>query len=158
MTAATIAGVFYEKLFDLATQFANTATNATDGVVTVATRGPVPISYAPDIITMGEIQASQVPATMARGRDETVTVGVTFSSFRTGEPDAASKEAKDAAFALTNALGDYVRSALTGDTTLGGTVAWCFLTDLTASAVEIESSGFLWEVDANFLAQFRVRG
>jgi hypothetical protein len=160
MTAATGAGEFYERLYELATQFAADATNAaTDGSTTMATRGPVPISYASDIITMGDISAAQVPATIARGRDETISVGMTFSTFRTGESDAAMKDAKDAAFALTNSVATYLRSALTGDTRLGGTVEWSFLTDLQAMSAEIsQPAGFLWEVDANFQALFRVRG
>jgi hypothetical protein len=157
-TPSTIAGAYYNKLFELAEQFAETASNATDGVQTAAGRLSMPISYAADLITMGEIQSTQVPVTTNRGRDETISVGMTFSAFRTGERDASAKDAMDAAFALANNVGDYVRNAITGDTTLGGTVQWCFLTQVDASALPIESSGVLWEVDAIFTAQFRVRG
>lgn len=157
-TKATLAGDFYNKVFALAQQYATAANDAPGGVQTKAGRMAMPISYAADLLTMGEIQSTQVPATTNRGRDETVGVGLTCSSFRTGELDAAAEDAMNSAFALANNVATHVCNALINDPDMGADVHWAFLTQVDATGVEIPNQGVLWEVDVIFQAQIRVRG
>lgn len=101
--------------------------------------------YPNDVVSFGRVTSRQDPATMGtnRGREEILTVEVTFSTYRRGgqEQEIAAFER---VYELLALIETYCRVT---DTTLGGAVRECFLADH-------ESEG---ETDPRFIAEGRVR-
>ncbi len=121
---------------------------------------PTPVKYYDRAITMGGVSSTQDVATMGgtRGRNEDITVVMYFSAYVAGKPETVEPLARDRAFELLNTFAEQIRSAL-GDTTLGGTVEWCFLTDHEADSIaSAEPTGAMWEIEAQFTARYRIRG
>jgi hypothetical protein len=110
-----------------------------------------------DIVAFGKVTSQQEPGPLGprRARNETVTVAVVFSIYRRGGPDQ-EQVAEDRAYKLLGDLENYVRKT---DTTLGGTVLHCFLSEVEsdgASEPNIIASGRLIEVTGVFQAFARI--
>lgn len=110
-----------------------------------------------DIVAFLDVSTGQEPATYGtqRSREETLTMTVTASCYRAGE-GAQEKVASDRAVALIAELEQYARVT---DTTIGGTVRECFLTNLQiiGTPVEVVAGGRLVEAQATFTAKARIR-
>lgn len=110
-----------------------------------------------DIVGFLDVTAEQDPATFGtqRSREEVLTLIVTASSYRAGE-SAQEKVAWDRAVALIAELEQYARVT---DTTIGGTVRECFLTNLQIAGTpqELIAGGRLVEAQATFTAHARIR-
>ena len=96
-----------------------------------------------------------------RGREVTLELTVIVSSFRSGGNEA-DQLAFRAAADIVNELAEQVRQAApAGDTTLGGVVRHCFLTNLDSDAADAQTqsgTGRVWEIEATFTAKQRIRG
>ncbi|WP_062516486.1 hypothetical protein [Demequina gelatinilytica] len=153
-TVSTIGASLHEAMFQAArTLF--------DGEGVRVNRTPSPIEYSDSVVTMGRYKSTQEPATLGgtRGRDEECTVTMMFAHFEAGDAELIDDVARDAAFALLNRFAESLRSALAGDTTVGGTVLSCFLTEVDAESVyTAQPAGALWEIEAEFTAKYRIRG
>lgn len=94
---------------------------------TIVSYGNPGTRYASDWVVLGEVTSGQVPATLSssnRHRRETLTVDVMFSSYRAGEADD-DRIPHERVYEMQGLVENYVR---TTDTTVGGTVMWCFMT------------------------------
>lgn len=110
-----------------------------------------------DVVAFGKVTSRQDPGPIGprRSRDEVLTIVVVFSIFRRGGPDQ-EQVAEDRAYKLLGDLENYVRKT---DTTLGGTVRHCFLTDIESDGAtdpQILAKGRLIEVSAVFEAPVRI--
>lgn len=136
---------------------AHTLWDETDPDVQIAFGHPGK-TQADDIVAFGRLTSEQEPSAMAptRPRTERLTLDVVFSVYRAGGPEM-EQVASDRAYALLGQLEEHVRLT---DTTLGGTVQFCFLTahESTGSTDEQTlSRGRLIETTAVFTAQARIR-
>lgn len=128
---------------------------------TVVKRTPTRVKDASNVVTMGPVRSTQEAATLGpqRSRNEDLTFTLFFASFVTGDPEDVDETARDRAFDLLNRVADQFRSALSGDTTLGGQVLWCFLSNYDAERLDSrDPAGCLWEIEAEFSARYRIRG
>jgi hypothetical protein len=111
-----------------------------------------------DIVAFEAVTSQQDPATLGtnRSREEVLTITVTISTWRPGGPDQ-EQVASDAAYALLGDLENHVRKT---DTTLGGVVRSCFLTQHTSDGAtdpDILALGRLIVVAATFTAAVRIQ-
>ena len=116
------------------------------------------VTQLDDIVAFMDVSASQEPATFGtnRSREETLELKVMFSCFRAGGPDM-EKVAFDRAIELQAQLETAFRVT---DTTTGGSVRECFLTDIRVSSATDEqtlSKGRLVEIEATYTAKARVK-
>ncbi|WP_411732184.1 hypothetical protein [Paeniglutamicibacter sp.] len=117
-----------------------------------------PGTYKPaDIISFGRLSVAQAPANLGtrRSREETLTVEVTLSCFIGGD-DSGELPSQVRAFELLGLIERHVRVT---DTTLGGVVRHCFLTNVEtdgATPEEYTAQGRAVDVVATFTAQNRV--
>ena len=106
----------------------------------------MPGTYLPnDMISFHGVQSNLVPGPNGygtRARDETLSLEIVISVVRPGGPDQEIVAAQRA-YALLRALDTYARVT---DTTIGGSVLWCF-------CVQHQSNGF---TDPQLLEQGRV--
>lgn len=110
-----------------------------------------------DIIAFGRFSVAQATATLGarRSREETLTVEVTISCFR-GGAEEGELPSQERALELLGVIERYVRR---DDTTLGGVVRQCFLTNVEsdgATPEEFLAQGRAVDVTATFTAQNRV--
>lgn len=133
--------------------------------VTLWTGDPVQVTFGhpgvtqlDDIVAFMDVSASQEPATFGtnRSREETLELKVMFSCFRAGGPDM-EKAAFDRAVELQAELETSFRVT---DTTVGGSVRECFLTDIRIASATDEQTlakGRLVEIEATYTAKARVK-
>ena len=111
-----------------------------------------------DVIRLGELTSSQVPATLSnalRTREETLTLKVQIASYDAGESDN-DLVASTRVYYLMGILENYVR---TTDTTLGGVVRQCFLTSHVSPGMTdggLVGGGRIIESEATFTALVRI--
>jgi hypothetical protein len=109
-----------------------------------------------DIITIGDVRSEQESASLGkRTRNETLTVEVLISCSRYGGQDQESV-VRERARQLLKAIEYHVRVT---DTTVGGSVIWCFRTssELFSSAFQSDTdAGRVCEIKATFTAFARV--
>lgn len=146
---------------DVAGQFKNAlvaaAVTAVDDDTVKVCYGHPGTKQPDDIMSVGRITASIDFATVGtnRTRELVLTAEVKVSVFRRGGPDQ-EQVAGDRAYALMNALEEYVRAV---DTTLGGVVRWCFCTGHDSDGStdpELLAQGRCIEVDGTFTARARI--
>ena len=111
-----------------------------------------------DIASFGQVTSSAIPATLSASKrtfEETLTCDLTLYCFRNGgQEQEAVVDAR--AFSLLESLAEYCRVT---DTTLGGVVRWCFLTDYASSPAtlqEVLSKGRGQVLVATFTAHYRI--
>ena len=131
---------------------------------TLVVRGLPSFANAQDVVAVGAVTTSQDFATFSsslRTREETLTCQVDFYSFRpggAGDSAAATELAVETrAWAMLDAVAEYVRAT---DTTLGGVVRHCFLSDAAADAAtdpDVLAKGRMHFISATFTAENRVR-
>lgn len=118
--------------------------------------------YADDVVLVGGVHAEQEPGALgtSRARDEVLTIDITTASWRPGTDDA-DQLAYAAAASNLDLIAEEFRS-ITGDTTLGGLVLWCFLDSFEANGADVKGEsvapGRIWEIIATFKARVRIRG
>jgi len=111
-----------------------------------------------DIVTFGAFTSEQVPATISasrRAREETITFEMIIYSFRQGGAEQRSI-VRNRAMELLGNFEEYVRVT---DTTLGGTVRHCFLTNFGSDAAtdpDVLSMGRMQVLTATFTAVNRI--
>ena len=110
-----------------------------------------------EIVAFMEISSEQEPATLGprRQRREVLQLTVVFSVFRGGGGEQ-EKIASDRAYELLGALEQQFRVT---DTTVGGTVLFCFLTSHQSEGASDEqtiSAGRQIWIDAVFTAEARI--
>ena len=110
-----------------------------------------------DIVSIGRVSGRQDYATMSpsRSREEELTLEVMYSVFRGGDM-SQEQVAVERAYALLAQLETYCR---TTDTTLGGVVRWCMLTDHSCESSadpDIVTVGRIAELTATFTAHVRL--
>lgn len=110
-----------------------------------------------DIVAFMDVSATQEPATLGtrRSRDEDLLLTVMYSIFRAGGAEM-EKVAFDRAIELQAQFETQVRVT---DTTLGGVVLWCFLTDIKVASSTDEqtlANGRLVEIEATYTARARI--
>lgn len=151
MTVADAAAAFKDAMVTAAT----TAVN--DPTVLVCYGHPG-IQQPDDIVSVGRVTSTQEPGPMSntnRSRTNTLTVDLTISIFRRGGADQ-EQVAGDRAYSLLSAVEEYVRVT---DTTVGGTVMWCFLTSHTSDGATdptLLTQGRCIEITATFTAYTRI--
>lgn len=123
--------------------------------VTFGHPGPTQLN---DIVAFMDVSGSQEPATFGtnRSREETLELKVQFEVFRAGGAEM-EKVAFDRAVALQTQFEEYVRVT---DTTLGGVVRECFLTDIRISSATDDQTlamGRLIGIEATYTAKARVK-
>lgn len=110
-----------------------------------------------DIVAFGKVTSRQEPGPFSprRPRDETLTVAVVFSIYRRGGPDQ-EEVAEERAYKLLEDLENHVRKT---DTTLGGVVRHCFLSEIQSDGEtdpRVLAAGRLIEVTGIFEAVVRI--
>lgn len=117
-----------------------------------------PGTYAPaDIVSFLDLVSDQSSATISanRSREETLTLTVSISCVVSGGQDAELLAAQRAYY-LLRAIEYYARRT---DTTIGGTVRYCFLEGHTSAGQTDQAlmqQGRVCEIVATFRAQARV--
>lgn len=117
------------------------------------------VSQRPDIIALMDVSSQQVEANLGnlRSREETLTLKVVISCFRAGNADN-DKVPFDAAIAFLAQLENAIRP-MSGDTTLGGVVRECGLTDVISTGYTDQQSlahGRTIDLECTFTAKCRV--
>lgn len=153
MSAATAADEFKLAFFNAATDLMAGDPDTENVVVTYGWPG----SFAPDdLISFLGVTSEQDAATMGRrSRDETLELTVSISCFRGGGQDMELVTAQRA-YQLLRMLETYCR---TTDTTVGGTVMWCFLTGHESAGhtdPALIEDGRTNEIVARFTARARI--
>jgi hypothetical protein len=154
MTIATNADQFKLKFYEgIRDQFAGEP-DKQDVLVTFGGPG----TYAPnEIVSFLDLTADQDVATMGsnRGRDETIELTVSISVVMGGGQEAEIPS-HERAYDLLRAIEYYARKT---DTTIGGTVQWCFcVRHGTAGQTDpsLIANGRVTEIVATFRARARV--
>lgn len=154
LTQATL-GLAFKKAFYLAVKDLMAGTFDTEHVYVVFGQ---PATYQPeDIVSFGRLSIGQQAATLStnRSREETITLEVTVSCFLGGDEEAEIATA-ERAYDLLRRIEHHVRMT---DTTLGGVVRQCFLTNHEsegATPEDLIAEGRVTEVVATFTAQARI--
>jgi hypothetical protein len=120
-TTSTAAFLFKDAFYSFCT-----ALFQGDPDVTVSYGNPG-TRYSNDWVILGELGGDQAPATQSsslRHRRETLTLDVMFASYKAGELDD-DRLPTQRVYELMGLVENYCR---TTDTTVGGTVLWCFMT------------------------------
>jgi hypothetical protein len=112
-----------------------------------------------DIVAFRGVQSSHVAATIGpqRSRHETLTVEVVISCWRGGAEEMELVCAQRA-YKILRAIEFYARVT---DTTLGGSVLWCFLEQHQSDGAtdpQMLEEGRVIEITATFKAEARVTG
>ena len=112
-----------------------------------------------DWVSVAALRAAQEsgPLGTSRPRNEDIALTVWIGCYRAGGPEA-EQEASDAAYAILQAIDHYTRQT---DTTVGGTVWWCFLATHESNGVtpdELLEHGRTIEIEATFTARARITG
>lgn len=154
MGSSTDAREFRKAIFDACVTLYAGDTDPYTRVV----RGLPAFADAQDNVCVGVVTSSQEPITLGtqRSRDETLTCEVTFYSFRFGG-DESEEVVEARAWEMLDELAQYVRVT---DTTLGGVVRQCFLTDVASDAAtdpDVLAKGRMHVITATFTAENRVR-
>lgn len=105
-----------------------------------------------------EVEQTTGPLGTPRTRDEHMVLTVWVSVFRAGDVPDLERQASDRAFDLLSSIEHHVRQT---DTTLGGTVLWCWLTSYTTTGfvdTARQVAGRTVDVEAKFTARARVTG
>jgi hypothetical protein len=121
-------------------------------------RGLPAFADAQDNVCVGVVTSNQEAITLStqRSREEILTCEVTFYSFRFGG-DEMEEVVEGRAWEMLDELAQYVRVT---DTTLGGVVRQCFLTDVASDAAtdpDVLAKGRMHVITATFTAENRVR-
>lgn len=155
MGSSTNAREFRKAIFDTCVSLFAADTDP----YTLVVRGLPAFANAQDNVCVGAVTSSQDVATLSatqRSREETLTCQVDFYSFRPGVDTEEIVEAR--AYEMLDAVAQYVRQT---DTTLGGVVRHCFLTDVASDAAtdpDVLAKGRMHVLSATFTAQYRVQG
>lgn len=154
MGSSTDAREFRKAIFDRCVILYAADTTPYTRVV----RGLPAFADAQDNVCVGVVTSSQEEATFGtqRSREETLTCEVTFYSFRFGG-DEMEEVVEARAWEMLDELAQYVRVT---DTTLGGVVRQCFLTDVASDAAtdpDVLAKGRMHVITATFTAKNRVR-
>lgn len=153
MPTFTAASAFREALFNVG----KTILWANDPQV-LATLGMPAFDFVNDVVSFGAVTSAQNYATMSssrRSREETLTCEVIFYSFSPGGQEQ-EQIVNDRAYSLLSALEFYCRIT---DTTLGGVVRECFLTEHAsdqATDQTVLSKGRLYVITSTFTALARI--
>lgn len=125
---------------------------------------------AEDVVLIGALdgtrdQESRLMSASQRSQDWDYALDVHSYAFRAGGADEAQEcdaEAFTAASEYMARIAEHVRrGAPDGDTTLGGTVMWCFLESMNTTPGEVSVAGGIgrmWEFVGTFVARVRVSG
>ena len=131
--------------------------NGTNDEAVLVTYG-LPGNFAPnDIVSFMGLQSSQIPATIGprRSREETLTVEIVISVVRAGGPEMELVAAQRA-YAILRSIETYARVT---DTTIGGSVLWCFLTQHQSDGhtdPQLAEQNRCIEITARFDARARI--
>lgn len=154
MGSSTDAREFRKAIFDVCKTLYAGDTDPYTRVV----RGLPAFADAQDNVCVGVVTSNQELITLGtqRSREETLTCEVTFYSFRFGG-DEMEEVVEARAWEMLDELAQYVRVT---DTTLGGVVRQCFLTDVAsdqATDPDVLAKGRMHVLSATFTAENRVR-
>ncbi|WP_104116966.1 hypothetical protein [Arthrobacter sp. B1805] len=133
---------------------------ADEDTIRVLVTAGTPGTYAPDdIIAFGRASSRQDRANLGpqRQREEVLSCSATFSCL-VGGGEEAEEESQERALQLLGLIERHVRLT---DTTLGGVVRHCFLTEIETEGEtppEYTSQGRAVDVVATFEARNRVKG
>lgn len=119
---ATVASQFKNNFYDAIVALMNAGADTEYVLVAFGQPG----TFDPDdIVSVGRVSEQQTEATIStnRTRNETLTLEVQISCYRGGGPEM-ERVASDRAYELLRMIENQVRVT---DTTVGGTVWWCFL-------------------------------
>lgn len=117
-----------------------------------------PDTYVPeDVIEFGQVTANQTFGTLStnRSRDETIQLTVFITVQRAGGQEM-EQVCADRAYYLLRLMENQVRVT---DTTVGGAVRWCFLTQHTTTGhtdPAVLEQGRVIEISATFTAEARI--
>lgn len=131
--------------------------NGTSGESVLVTYG-LPGTYAPaDIVSFMGVQSNQVDATIGpkRSRDETLSVELVISCVRGGGPEM-ELVCSQRAYAILRSIIYYARVT---DTTIGGSVLWCFLSQHQSDGhtdPQVAEQNRCIEITARFDAKARI--
>jgi hypothetical protein len=125
---------------------------------TLVVRGLPAFATASDNVCIGAVTANQQSVTFGtqRSREESLTCQIDFYSFR-GGGESVEEMVESRAYQMLDRLAEYVRVT---DTTLGGVVRQCFLTDIAADAAtdpDVLAKGRMHVITATLSADARVR-
>lgn len=159
MSTATAADEFKLNFYNaITTQFAADPNyNGTSGENVLVTYG-LPGNYAPaDIVSFMGVQSNQVDATLGakRSRHETLSLEIVISCVRGGGAEM-ELVCSQRAYAILRAIETYARVT---DTTIGGSVLWCFISQHQSDGhtdPEIAEQNRCIEITARFDAQARI--
>lgn len=154
MGASTDAREFRKAIYDVCVSLFAADVDPYTRVV----RGLPAFADAPDNVCVGVVTSNQEEATFGtqRSREETLTCQVDFYSFRPGGVEM-EEVVEERAWEMVDRVAEYVRVT---DTTLGGVVRKCFLTDTASDAAtdpDVLAKGRMHIVSATFTAENRVR-
>lgn len=153
MSTATAADEFKEAMFNAVRDLMAEDDDTQNVMVTYG----APSTFEPeDLVSFLEVTSEQDPSTMGnRGRREVLTLTVAVSCWRGGGQEMELVCAKRA-YQLLRMIEFHCRKT---DTTVGGTVLWCFLTSHESSGQtdpEFLETGRVIEITAKFTAQSRI--
>lgn len=153
-STATVADTFKTNFFAAIKDLMLTTPDTANVLVLFGFPDP----YVPeDIIEFGTVTSNQVPATISnlRTRDETLTLEV-FITCQRGGGQEMEQVCSARAYQLLRMVETYARVT---DTTIGGTVRWCFMTQHTSQGhtdPTVLEQGRVIEISATFTALARV--
>lgn len=153
MSTATAADEFKEKFFDAVLALMAEDDDTQHVLVTYGAPG----TFEPeDLIAFTQTESLQDPKTMGnRGREEVLIQEVQISCWRGGGQEMEIVSARRA-YQLLRMIDYYCRKT---DTTVGGTVLWCFLTSHECSGQtdpQFIEQGRVTEITARFTARGRI--
>lgn len=131
---------------------------ATPDTVEVLVSYGAPSSLDPeDVVAFLGVTSEQNPATIGqRSRDEDLTIDVAISCFRGGLGEETELVCGQRAYQLLRMIENQVRKT---DTTVGGTVLWCFLQSHESTGQtdpQLIQQGRVIEITARFAARARI--
>lgn len=153
MSTATAADEFKEAMYTAVRDLMAEDEETKDVLVTYGAPG----TFDPeDLVSFLDVTSEQDPSTMGnRGRREVLTLDVAISCWRGGGAEMELVCARRA-YKLLRMIEFYCRRT---DTTVGGTVQWCFLTSHESSGQtdpQFLETGRVIEITAKFTAQSRI--
>lgn len=153
MSTATAADEFKLKFFEAVKALMAAGADTPNVLVTYG----APANLDPeDIVSFLGVTSEQNAVTMGnRGRDEDLTLEIAISCFR-GGGEEMELVCGSRAYQLLRMIENQVRKT---DTTVGGTVLWCFLQGHESSGQTdptLIQEGRVIEITARFLARARI--
>lgn len=153
MSTATAADDFKYAFFEAATELMAADPDTAEVLVSYGAPGSLDPE---DVVAFLDVTSEQQAATIGqRSRDEDLTVTVAISCFRGGLEDQELVCGRRA-YQLLRMLDYHVRKT---DTSVGGTVLWCFLQGHESTGQtdpQLLQQGRVIEITARFLARARI--